>query len=289
MRRVPSYARSPDVIAQEKGEEARSVASVTVVEPKLTVAVSGPSKRCTDTNAVYTVAVANPGTADARKVRVVAFVPPGARLVALPKNARYDTTTRRLQWSIDTIRHGPDSQKLAFEVKVGAVGKYEVSAEASAEGGLKAARQSLATDVFGMADVDLVVSERQRVIDVGGKTVFLITLRNYGTKEATNLRLWATVTKNLKVTGSLDKQDGPALFDTKEGNFVWQDDGKGGIKSLGPGKTMVLGLEVEVTADKPEVATCKVFVKHDGLPEFEDSAHVKVLTASPRPAEAAGP
>ena len=51
------------------------------------------------------------------------------------------------------------------------------------------ARQKLVTDVFGMADVDLVVSERQRVIDVGGTTTFQIRLRNYGTKDATNILL----------------------------------------------------------------------------------------------------
>ena len=177
--------------------------TITVVEPKLTVAVSGPDRRCTDTNAIYTIAVANPGTAPARKVRVVATVPPGARLPAMPKGARYDSASRRLQWSIDAVEPGPNPQKLSFEVKVGDVGKYEVNAEASAEGGLKK-KNSLVTEVFGMADLDLAVSERQRVVNVKGKTIFFIVLHNYGTKEATNIRLSADVSKNLEVTGSFD-------------------------------------------------------------------------------------
>ena len=144
-------------------------------------------------------------------------MPPGARLIAVPKGARYDQATRRLQWSIDAIEPGPTPQKLGFEVKVGDVGKYEVDAEATGEGGLKAKKQSLVTDVFGMADLDLVVSERQRVIDVGGKTIFLIRLRNYGTKDATNIRLSATVSKNLKVTGTFDVPAGSRIRSKDEG------------------------------------------------------------------------
>ena len=74
-------ARSPDVIAANKDEEARNEAKVTVVEPKLAVSLTGPQKRCTDTDAIYEIAVSNPGSAEARKVRVVALVPPGARLL----------------------------------------------------------------------------------------------------------------------------------------------------------------------------------------------------------------
>ena len=193
-------ARSVDVVP-EKGEEASNVAAVTVVEPRLTLVVTGPQKRCTDTSAVYQIAVANPGTAPARKVRVIAFVPPGARLLAVPKDARYDSGSRRLQWATDALEPGPDPWKLAFEVKVGDVGSYEINAEASADGVPKA-RQKLVTDVFGMADVDLVVSERQRVVDVGGTTTFQIRLRNYGTKDATNILLNGIISKNLKPVNS---------------------------------------------------------------------------------------
>ncbi len=282
-------ARSTDVIPQGKDEEAQSVAEVMVVEPKLTVAVSGPDRRCTDTNAIYTIAVGNPGTAPARKVRVAASVPPGARLAAMPRGARYDSATRRLQWSIDAVEPGSSPQKLAFEVKVGDVGKYEVNAEASAEGGLKK-KHSLVTEVFGMADIDLTVSELQRVVNVKGKTIFYIVMHNYGTKEATNIRLSAEVSKNLEVTGAFDVPADFAFGGNDGHHLVLQDKAKGGIKSLGPGKDLKMALEVEVTSDKPEVATCRVSVMHDGMTvPVEDSAHVRVLPPSSRPAEPASP
>ena len=115
-------------------------------------------------------------------------MPPGSpaarRAQGRPVRLRQPPT----HWSTDALDPAPSPWKLAFEVKVGDVGNYEINAEASADGGLKA-KQKLVTDVFGMADVDLVVSERQRVVNVGGTTTFLIRLRNYGTKDATNILL----------------------------------------------------------------------------------------------------
>ena len=127
---------------------------------------------------------------------------------------------------------------------------------------------------------DLVVSERLRVVDVGGKTSFQILLRNYGTKDATNILLTAILSKNLKAVGTAGCPQGiTGLFTGDQVKFV--DNDGGGIKKLGPKKEMTMWLEVEVTGEDPQVATCKVKVTHDGLPEpFEDMARVKVMPSS---------
>ncbi len=57
-------ASSPDVLPFIK-EEAESIKTVTVVEPKLKLTVTAPEKRFTDTIATYEIKVENPGTAPA--------------------------------------------------------------------------------------------------------------------------------------------------------------------------------------------------------------------------------
>jgi uncharacterized repeat protein (TIGR01451 family) len=285
-------AVSPDVITQDKSEDAHNTATITVIEPKLTVAVLGPPRRCTDTEAQYEVAVGNPGTATARKVRVGVIVPAGARLLEVPEGARYDQANRRLQWSIDNLEPSQTPTKLPFKVKVGDVGKYEVAADAIGTGVPKA-RQSLVTEVFGMPDIDLVVSEQQRVIDVGGKTTFQIHLRNYGTKEATNVFLNATLTKNIKLLNYSTSEGVPAELQAWQNGeqivFGQNKTEAAAIPRLGPGKTETIGLEVEVTGDKPNVATCRVQVKYDEMPEgFDDMARVKILPPASRPTESGG-
>jgi uncharacterized repeat protein (TIGR01451 family) len=197
-------------------------------------------------------------------------------LTAVPGDAHYDSATRRLQWALDKLEPGRPL-KFGFEVRMGGIGFYQVLAEARGEGSLQA-REKCNTDVAGLPDVDLVVSERRRVVDVGGKTTFQIRLRNYGTKEATNLLLSAQLSKNLKVTGSASP-DGIQVL-ARDDMVTFLDAEGRGIPTLGPQKEILLGIVVEVTGIEPKLATCRVKVTHDDLSEpFEDMAGVKVMTS----------
>ena len=190
---------SPDVDFIK--EDAEVTKTISVVEPKLKISVQGPDERLTDTIADYQLVLENPGSAPARKIRVTATLPTSGKLVGkLPSDARYDSTTRKISWTIDQLEPNGKTLPLPFHFQMGGVGRYEVLAEATGANGLKT-ENIKRTDVQGMADVDLVVSESKRVLDVGGMTRFMIRLRNYGTKEATNLQVRANCsTDNLEVT-----------------------------------------------------------------------------------------
>jgi uncharacterized repeat protein (TIGR01451 family) len=275
-------ARSADVVFNK--DEAENVKTVAVVEPKLKLTLDGPDSRYTDTVADYKITVENPGTAPARKVRVLATLPVSGRLVKVPPEARYDSASRRLYWNIDQIDAQAKPAAFAFQIRMGGIGSYEVIADAIGEGALKDHGRKT-TDVIGMPDVDLVVSESKRVLDLGGTTTFQIRLRNYGTKDATHLQVTATLSKNLKFEkaggGSQDLQ----VMYSKEENAVKFVE----IDKLGPGKEIILGLLVSVQGPEPRLATCRVSVTHDELSDkFEDMAGVKVTTSRRAAVTAAG-
>ena len=246
-----------------------------MIEPKLKLTLQGPDTRFTDTIADYQLILENPGSAPAKKVRIVATLPTKARLVKAPPEARFDATTRRLSWNIDQVEPGAKPVSLAFNVRVGGIGDYEFLAEATADGAIKLPTERKHTEVAGMPDVDLVVSESKRVLDVGGTTKFLVRLRNYGTKAATNIQVNATLSDNLEVqdAGGGSKDVAVAVNDKKTAVKFDQ------IATLGPGKEMLLGILVKVVGEEPKLATCRVTVVHDDLTEkFEDMAGVKVTT-----------
>ena len=127
-----------------------------------------------------------------------------------------------------------------------------------------------------MPDVDLVVSESKRVLDVGGTTTFQIRLRNYGTKDATNLQVTANLSNNLEVVNAGGGSTDVKVARSPDKHAVKFDE----INKLGPGKELILGVLVRVVGDEPRLATCRVFVTHDDLTErFEDMAGVKVTSA----------
>ena len=136
-----------------------------------------------------------------------------------------------------------------------------------------------AAQVAGIADVDVTVSERKRMIDVGGETTFQIRLRNYGTKEVTHLGVTAKLSQNLEyVSAGVRSHDVGVRFRSQDNAVHFQR-----IATLGPGKEIILGVTARVTGSAPKLATCRVSVTHDELPEgdkLEDMAGVKVMNAS---------
>ena len=265
-------ASSPDVVAGSA--EARRAATVTVVEPKLTIKVAGPDKRFTDQIASYEVTMTNPGTSVARNVKVVATLPVSGRVQSpLPPGARFDRQTRKLTWSRPQLDAG-ESAVATFQIQMGGVGLYQVAAEAKADG-VPLAKDILATNVEGLTDVNIDVSEKRHVIDVNGETIYFIKLTNTGTKEATGLLLSAVLSDN---TEALDTSgtDEVAKSDTHKVLFPQ-------IPRLGPGKAIELGIKVKVAKYGTGLSTCRVFLSHNELSEkLEDVATFKIAPPTRR-------
>ncbi len=254
-------------------ESAEVTRNLDVVEPKLKMTLTGPDKRFTDTTASYAIALENPGTAPARNVKVLATLGVSGRLVAIPPGAKYDTASRRLQWTISQIDSLEKPRPLAFEVRMGGISAYEVHVESRADNVI-ALKDRKITDVQGMPDVDLDVRERRRVVDVNGTTTFQIRLRNYGTKEATRLQVKAKLSDNFVVTDTAGGPEGNSF--SKDGELVFPL-----IPRLGNGKEMTLAIKVKVTKPQPQNGTCRVFLTHDDLTEpLEHMAKVKVTESS---------
>jgi uncharacterized repeat protein (TIGR01451 family) len=275
-------ARSTDVdFEKETAEVSRTI---DVVEPKLKMTLTGPDKRYTDTVAPYEISLENPGTAPARNIKILATLGVSGRLVAVPPGAKYDSASRRLQWTLSQLDANEKPRKFPFEVRMGGISAYEINVEARGDNAL-ALKDRKITDVQGMADVDLVVKERRRVVDLDGTTTFQIRLRNYGTKEATRLQVKAKLSENLVVDETAGGPDEKAFASPKGDEVSFPL-----IDRLGPGKEMILGIKVKVVKAQPKIGTCRVKLMHDDLNEseaLEDMAGVKVTES--RRAAVTGP
>jgi uncharacterized repeat protein (TIGR01451 family) len=256
---------SPDVTPG--APEARSLQAVTIIEPMLKLSVSGPAKRYAETVAPYVLTVENPGSATAKNVNVIATLQVGGRLAALPSGARYDRYKRELSWSLGPIEPGAKAS-LSFQVRMGGIGLYQVTAQAKADGSLFD-KASFSTDVTGLADVNFEVSERKRVIDIDDETIFRIKVTNYGTKEASHLLVTANMSENLHVVETRGTEE-HANQRVEDRLIVFPQ-----IERLAAGKEMTL--EIKVKAMKSGVGTCRVFLMHDDMTEkIDDVAHVNV-------------
>jgi uncharacterized repeat protein (TIGR01451 family) len=265
-------AASSDVPAPATARQA-----VTIVEPKLSLKLNGPTLRFPDTVAVYQLTVVNPGTAVARKVRIFANVPSGGRLESLPEGATWDRSNRWLSWKLAELEPNRPVV-LSFAVKMGGIQFYKVEAQADAAGDLKV-NEHFSTSVTGMPDVRFTISEPRRVIDVGQATTFEVRVKNHGTKEAGHLNLKGKVSEHLQieeVTGADGSShpgspQAPTDFDFPT------------IERLAAGAEQVL--TVRVKGLKKGFATCHLTLTYDGTIQegpiqIDQTAPVRVTDAA---------
>ena len=265
---------SPDVIPVPADTTASR--AVFVTKPDLALKLEGPAKRFTDTLADYHIIVENPGSAPAKNVTVTAILPPsGGRLVKIPDDAEWNQTTRRLQWVLPNLDPAA-KQTLSFQVRLGGMGLYQVSAEGRSGDLLD--KESVSTNISGFADIKMEISERRRVMDVGELTVFDIKVTNKGTKDATNLKMSAIISKNLTATftSGFDVDADVAINDAiGEVRFPT-------IERLLPGRSIEVSIQAK--AKTAGVGTCRVFLEHDDLPgiKLEEFAHTTVTGTETR-------
>ena len=262
---------SPDVA--KDSDDAHATRAVTVVEPVLKLALSGHDKRITNTPALYQLFVENPGTAPARHVRVTAFLPLGGKLF-VPKDASFDSASRRLTWTIPQL-DPKDKAEFKFKVLMGGIGRYQIDAEAKGDG-LLSAKSTLTTHVTGMADVQFEVVERTRALDVGEETDFEVRVKNNGSKDATKLLISAKVAENLEIVGASGTEEPAKVKPNDKTELLFPP-----IERLAPKGEMTLSIRVRAL-DKPGVATCRVSLMHDDLGNSTLSRETPVTVMEPR-------
>jgi uncharacterized repeat protein (TIGR01451 family) len=273
-------AQSNDVTTNR--DDAHSVATVTVIEPKLKVAITGDEKRFTDTIATYNVTVENPGTATAHNVYVLATLPLSGRLVGQPPSgARWDAASGKLIWRIPQVEPGEKEKvALAFQVRMGGVGIYSVTVDARADGGLSS-NAICRTDVLGLADFEFEVHEQRRVVDVGDATMFTIRIKNIGTKDGSNLLVKAALggVEPIETRNGTDDRS-QASYNPAQQLLVFPK-----IDHLGPGKEIILGIKVKATGKS--LGKCQVSLMHDDLTgqdeQLEDMASFKITARRQSP------
>jgi uncharacterized repeat protein (TIGR01451 family) len=175
---------------------AQHAINIEVVAPQLQVGIVGPKKRFLERPATYTVSVSNPGTASARDVELVAYLPRGMKFVETDAHGTYDSQQHAVFWSLEEL---PASK--AGNVKLTAVpletGDQKLRIEGRADLGLTTAYEQVVS-VDAAAELIHTIADLSDPIEVGSETTYEVKVVNVGTKSATNIRIAALLPAELK-------------------------------------------------------------------------------------------
>jgi len=165
------------------------VRKIEVATPKLEVTMQGPVLRYLDRQATYVVRMANPGTAAARNVELVTFLPKGMKYVTSDNHGQYDSQTHAVYWSLEEL---PAAKQGDVHLTVLPVepGNHKLKADGHADLGLQntceheVVVESLAELLFTVADV-------ADPIEVGSETSYEVRVHNRGSKADSDIRVIA--------------------------------------------------------------------------------------------------
>ena len=184
------------VVRGDANLAAQHAINIEVVAPQLQVGINGPKKRFLERPATYTLSVSNPGTASARDVELVAYLPKGMKFVETDAQGQYDPQQHAVFWSLEEL---PATK--AGSVKLTAVpletGDQKLRIEGRADLGLTTAFEQVVS-VDASAELVHSIADLSDPIEVGGDTTYEVRVRNVGTKTATNIRLAALLPAELK-------------------------------------------------------------------------------------------
>jgi len=158
-----------------------------VIAPQLQVNVAGSRRRFLEREAVYELAVSNPGTAPADQVELVAHLPEGLKFVSANNAGHYDEASQAVYWRLEElpVRESGTVELVTMPVQSG---DYELAVESSANGQVEVAERH-PVRIEGIAAIMYEVRDVTDPIQVGGETLYEIRVLNQGSKASSNVRL----------------------------------------------------------------------------------------------------
>jgi uncharacterized repeat protein (TIGR01451 family) len=184
------------VVRGDANLAAQHAIDIEVVAPQLQVGITGPKKRFLERSATYTLSVNNPGTAAARDVELVAYLPRGMKFVETDAQGQYDPQQHAVFWSLEELpaTKGGNVKLTAMPMEVG---DQKLRIEGRADLGLNTAFEQVVS-VDASAELVHTIADLSDPIEVGGDTTYEVRVKNIGTKTATNIRVAALLPPELK-------------------------------------------------------------------------------------------
>jgi len=172
-------------VASDCGVQATTHTRLNISRPLVEVTTQGPAVAYLKRDCVYSILITNGGDGPADDVRVKVNLPKGMRVVALDREAKFDSEANTLTWALKQI---PKSGIETFRFK--SIGEEEGAqvhdVEVTASAGVRTLSRHT-TEVVSRADVSMQIADTAGPIEVGESSIFEVLVRNRGSKEAQNV------------------------------------------------------------------------------------------------------
>ena len=161
--------------------------TVTVIQPELELAATGPSVNFLRRDGVYRIEISNPGQVDCTAVNLALTVPTEMSVSTISREASYDEASRQLTWAFDRIPAG-QTQVVQLKAQCTEEGQHSCVIEINSDQTV-AKEFRINTMVATRADVSLNISNETGPAQIGAETAFDIVVENRGSRSAEDVQV----------------------------------------------------------------------------------------------------
>jgi uncharacterized repeat protein (TIGR01451 family) len=182
-------------VREASGQEQQASTTVVVVQPKLSIVVSGPQRRVISSAATYQITASNTGPIPITGVYVVTTLPEEIVFVSAPGGRQEGSQVR---WDLGTLAPGA-RRTVQLVVRSRRAGELIEKATVRGDRGLSATGETR-TVFEGASGLTLEIDKSDDPVEVGKTMTYTVRAINQGSAPARNLRLSVTVPAEMTVT-----------------------------------------------------------------------------------------
>ena len=164
-----------------------TVSSVQVVAPKLQVALVGPKLRYLERQATYQITIANPGTAVARNVDIMASLPRGLRFNNAGEQGEYISSKHAVAWNLEELGPG-ESASTELVVLPVEEGDFVIRVQTQAQD-VRPESVEKQVRVEGQSELAFSIEDDNDPIETDGFTTYTVKINNIGTRGDRNVEV----------------------------------------------------------------------------------------------------
>jgi uncharacterized repeat protein (TIGR01451 family) len=172
-------------VLADGGLSDQTTTAISVAEPQLAVVLAGPETPMAGRSEDYKLSVSNSGSVQSTNVRAKYIIPDGCTFVSADRGGKFVEVDNAVEWFVGTLQPN-DSSDFIVTLKANDTGEVVHKAGVMSERG-QVTTCSLASDVIGTAVLNMKIAADHRELRVGQEIRWETTIRNSGTREATNV------------------------------------------------------------------------------------------------------
>ena len=160
------------------------------------VSLAGPKRRYLERNATHNISVANPGTASAKDIELVAVLPRELQFVSANNNGQFDPATHSVYWSLEELP-AQETGTVTLTTLPLQPGDAKLVIKSRAQQNLADESEEVLS-IEGLAALNFQLSDASDPIEVNGQNTYEVKVTNQGTKAASNVQLVALLPPEMK-------------------------------------------------------------------------------------------